>query len=176
MLCHTAKTLLGAAWRCDCATPVWKQRKTQSTAIAAHHEWAHIETTRPVGPTDTPLPSLGVSSLDLGRSPLSGPFLCGGPLPPSLAVPPPSSETPFSSYAAVWLLQCKRIALRFVRRTFRFCLARLVSFSLTSLPSLGVSSLDLGRTVHRAAPFLSGPRKGLASHRHATDAGPTAVV
>ena len=155
---------------------MWKQRKTQSTAIAAHHEWAHIETTRPVGPTDTPLPSLGVSSLDLGRSPERPLSLWWPPSLPEFAVPPLSRETPFSSYATVWLLQCKRIALRFVRRTSRFCLARLVSFSLTSLPSLGVSSLDLGRTVHRAAPFISGPRKGLASRRYAIDAGLTDMV
>jgi hypothetical protein len=68
MLCHTVEILLTAARSCDCATLMWKQRKTQPTAIAPHHEWAHIRTTRPVGPTSTPLPSLGVSSLDLGRS------------------------------------------------------------------------------------------------------------
>jgi hypothetical protein len=68
MLCHTVEALRATASRCDCATLMWKQRKTQPTAIAPHHEWAHMKTTRPVGPTNTPLPSLGVSSLDLGRS------------------------------------------------------------------------------------------------------------
>jgi hypothetical protein len=66
-----------AAFSCRCATLVWKPRKTPRTAIAPHHKQAHIDCRRPVGPTDTPLPSLGVSSLDLGRSPCRAALLCG---------------------------------------------------------------------------------------------------
>jgi len=45
--------------------------------------------------------------------------------------------------------------LRFVRRTSKLGCAGLATSSLASLPSLGVSSLDLGRTDFRAAPFIS---------------------
>ena len=76
MLCHTVEILLTAASSCDCATLMWKQRKTQPTAIAPHHEYAHVFGSGPVGQTDTPLPSLGVSSLDLGRSHTERPLLC----------------------------------------------------------------------------------------------------
>jgi len=76
MLCHPADKLAGAFISCGHATVVWKQWKTQSTAIAPHHEYAHVFGGGPVGQTDTPLPSLGVSSLDLGRSHTERPLLC----------------------------------------------------------------------------------------------------
>ena len=76
MLCHPADKLAGAFISCAHATVVWKQWKTQSTAIAPQHEYAHVSGSGPVGQTDTPLPSLGVSSLDLGRSHIERPLLC----------------------------------------------------------------------------------------------------
>ncbi len=50
------------------------------------------------------------------------------------------------TYATAWLLQCKKIPLLFVRRTASYVDATLAIASLASLPSLGVSSLDLGRS------------------------------
>src|SRR6476619_8662407 len=82
MLCHPADKLSGALLSCDRATVVWKQWKSQPTAIALHHEYAHVVGSGPVGQTDTPLPSLGVSSLDLGRSHTERPLLCEDGHPP----------------------------------------------------------------------------------------------
>ena len=76
MLCHPADKLPDALISCARATVMWKQWKSQPTAIALHHEYAHVVDSGPVGPTDTPLPSLGVSSLDLGRSHIERPLLC----------------------------------------------------------------------------------------------------
>ena len=54
------------------------------------------------------------------------------------------------SYAAGRLLQCKKLSLPFVRCTATL---RHTRRAIVSLPSLGVSSLDLGRTGHRCGLF-----------------------
>src|SRR5690242_15909435 len=116
MLCHPADKLSVACISCARATAVWKQWKSQCPAIAPQHEYAHVVGSGPVGQTDTPLPSLGVSSLDLGRSHTERPLLCEDDNLPSHVRKCLFAE-PADSYAETWLLQCKRIALHFVRRT-----------------------------------------------------------
>ena len=94
----------------------------------------------------------------LGRFlPRLGPFvferpllLCLSPLPRrpagKRAAPQPAMpEPPFCN--------AKKL-LKIVRRTFTYGWRGRWLWLLVSLPSLGVSSLDLGRTVHRAAPFI----------------------
>jgi hypothetical protein len=144
-----------ATFSCRRATLLWKPRKTPRTAIAPHHKQAHIGARRPVGPTDTPLPSLGVSSLDLGRSPCRAALLCGK----NPVLPRQLCRTAFRQL-------CDGAATAMQKNRLAFCAphiyvfpTRSASSSLASLPSLGVSSLDLGRTVLRAAPFISGLRQ-----------------
>ena len=91
-------------------------------------------------------PTLGVSSLDLGRS---------RERPLSLAALPAPAATGLRSasmtYAITGLLQCNKNRLPIVRRTFKFASARPET---VLLPSLGVSSLDLGRSVSPSGPFF----------------------
>src|SRR5262249_40985408 len=77
------------------------------------------------------------------------------------------------TYAMSGLLRCNRKSLQFVRRTSIY---RTTTPEMVSVPSLGVSSLDLGRSVHRAAPFLflflpgsCEPRSRPASRRSSAD-------
>jgi len=102
-----------------------------------------LATCRPFLPVSQP--SLGVSSLDLGRSFRERPFFCA---------PVDQNRSAILTYAVAGFLHCNRDFLQFVRRTSKYGSTRPATSSLVSLPSLGVSSLDLGRSVHRAAPFL----------------------
>ncbi len=102
-------------------------------------------------------PSLGVSSLDLGCSFRAAPsfaHLCKCLEPVAVRGVKPCGTSALLTYAAPDLLQCKKKRLQFVRRTAKYPLARLAATSLVSLPSLGVSSLDLGRSFRERPLFF----------------------
>ena len=129
--------------------------------IAPHTEYAHIQCATWRALLALSQPTLGVSSLDLGRSTSSGPFFLTPRSSSREAVAccaaTPLGRSAFLTYAAAWLLQCKKKSLQFVRRTARFAVARLAIASLASLPSLGVSSLDLGRSFSERPLFFLWP-------------------
>ena len=97
------------------------------------HECSHMRAlaARP-GQADASLPTLGVSSLDLGRSQTERPFLCPSLCPLfafslhcAIALLPTRGNAGGrrladpASYAGIGLLQCKNFSLPFVRRTSR---------------------------------------------------------
>jgi hypothetical protein len=90
----------------------------------------------------------------LGRFlPRLGPFVLERPL--LYVRNGPSAASAWQSHATIALLQCNMIPLAFCAPHIYIERARPTIMSLVSLPSLGVSSLDLGRTDLRAAPFIS---------------------
>jgi len=112
--------------------------------IAQHTEQSHIEVAT-CRLCSCPLqPTLGVSSLDLGRS-RERPLSLAARLPAGLL------RSACMTYAVAGLLQCNRNRLSIVRRTVKFSHARPAT---VLLPSLGVSSLDLGRSVPPSGPFF----------------------
>jgi hypothetical protein len=121
--------------------------------IAQHTEQSHIGVATCGHCSCALQPTLGVSSLDLGRS---------RERPLSLALPPLQAgllRSASMTYAVAGLLQCNKNRLSIVRRTFKFILARPAT---VLLPSLGVSSLDLGRSVLPSGPFFLSDGRMLA--------------